>query len=99
MPTATLRKCRTSLPSIVGTLYGDPDELLKHARVVSEDELQENDFNLNIPRYVDTFDPEPLLKVHDALKSLGQAKSSFSQAEKELHSLLSKAGYGSVREC
>ena len=40
-------------------LYGDPDELLKHARVVGIDEIEENEFNLNIPRYVDTFEPEP----------------------------------------
>jgi type I restriction enzyme M protein len=40
-------------------LYGDPDELLKHARVVGFDEIEENEFNLSIPRYVDTFEPEP----------------------------------------
>lgn len=35
-------------------LYADPDELLKHARVVALDEIEENEFNLNIPRYVNT---------------------------------------------
>ena len=39
------------------------EELLKHARVVPIDEVQENDFNLNIPRYVDTFEPEPRIEV------------------------------------
>ena len=43
----------------LGALYGDADELLKHARVVGMDEIEENEFNLNIPRYVDTFEPEP----------------------------------------
>ena len=43
----------------LGALYGDPDELLKHARVVDIAEIEENEFNLNIPRYVDTFEPEP----------------------------------------
>jgi type I restriction enzyme M protein len=37
-------------------LYADPDELLKHARVVGLDEIEENEFNLNIPRYVDTWE-------------------------------------------
>ena len=37
-----------------------PDELIKHARVVELDEIEENEFNLNIPRYVDTFEPEPV---------------------------------------
>jgi type I restriction-modification system DNA methylase subunit len=40
-------------------LYADPDELLKHARVVGLDEVEENEFNLNIPRYVDTFEHRP----------------------------------------
>ena len=48
-------------------LYADPDELLKHARVVDMDEVEENEFNLNVPRYVDTFEPEPRMDVMEAL--------------------------------
>ncbi len=52
-------------------LYADPDELLKHARVVGLDEIEENEFNLNIPRYVDTYEPEPRVEgSKDALKAL-----------------------------
>lgn len=51
-------------------LYNDPDELLKHARVVLLDEITDNEFNLNIPRFVDTFEPEPRVEVKDALISL-----------------------------
>jgi type I restriction enzyme M protein len=83
----------------LSTLYGDPDELLKHARVVSYDEIKENDFNLNIPRYVDTFDPEPTLTVQDTLEALSRAQSSLDQKQKELMNLLEKAGYGTGREC
>jgi type I restriction enzyme M protein len=50
-------------------LYADPDELLKHARVVGIGEIEENEFNLNIPRYIDTFEPEPRVDVKDALKA------------------------------
>ena len=46
----------------LGAIYGDPDELLKHARVVGIGEIEENEFNLNIPRYVDTFEPEARCK-------------------------------------
>ncbi len=38
-------------------LYSDLDELTKHARVVDIDEVEENEFDLNVPRYVDTFEP------------------------------------------
>ncbi|MDD5706593.1 MAG: N-6 DNA methylase [Kiritimatiellae bacterium] len=74
-------------------LYADPDELLKHARVVGVDEIEENEFNLNIPRYVDTFEPEPRVEVKDALKALAEAERSVRDAETELGKLLKVAGY------
>ncbi|NLF19690.1 MAG: N-6 DNA methylase [Lentisphaerae bacterium] len=75
-------------------LYADPDELLKHARVVGLDEIAENEFNLNIPRYVDTFEPEPRIEVKDALKALAEAEAATKDAETHLYSLLTVAGYG-----
>lgn len=74
-------------------LYADPDELLKHARVVGLDEIEENEFNLNIPRYVDTFEPEPRIEVKDALKALTEAEDSARLAETKLQDLLKDAGY------
>ncbi|MFA7316299.1 MAG: N-6 DNA methylase [Sulfuricella sp.] len=83
----------------LGALYGNADELLKHARVVGIDEIQENDFNLNIPRYVDTFEPESRVVVTEALSSLRNAESSLRSAETELLSLLQKSGYVKVQPC
>jgi type I restriction enzyme M protein len=74
-------------------LYADPDELLKHARVVGLDEIEENEFNLNIPRYVDTFEFEPRVEVKDALKALREAEVAAKVAEAELQRLLSEVGY------
>jgi len=77
----------------LGALYGDPDELLKHARVVGIDEVEENEFNLNIPRYVDTFEPEPRVEVKDALKALRDAEGNLATAEANLLRLLQGTGY------
>jgi type I restriction enzyme M protein len=77
----------------LGALYGDPDELLKHARVVGTDEIEENEFNLNIPRYVDTFDPEPRIEVPDALKALRSAERALGSAEAALVKMLKGVGY------
>lgn len=74
-------------------LYADPDELLKHARVVGLDEIEENEFNLNVPRYVDTFEPEPVVPVSDALKALHDAEAAAKSAGHELKALLEAAGY------
>jgi len=80
----------------LGALYGDADELLKHARVVGIDEIEENEFNLNIPRYVDTFEPEPRIEVKEALVALRNIDMKASEAETILMSLLAKIGYGSL---
>jgi type I restriction enzyme M protein len=77
----------------LAALYADPDELLKHARVVCLDEIEENEFNLNIPRYVDTFEPEPHIDVEVALKALAEAENGAQGAERILSRLLRMAGY------
>jgi type I restriction enzyme M protein len=74
-------------------LYAIPDELLKHIRVASLEVIEDNEFNLNIPRYVDTFEPEPLIEVTDALKALRLADLNSKKAEAELSTLLKDAGY------
>lgn len=77
----------------LGALYGDADELLKHARVVGIDEIKENEFNLNIPRYVDTFEPEPRAEVKDAFAQLLASEQALNEAEKSLQQLLKAVGY------
>jgi type I restriction enzyme M protein len=77
----------------LGLLYGDADDLLKHARVVGIDEIEENEFNLNIPRYVDTFEPEPRLELKDALNALNTAELNVDTAQGELMKLLGRVGY------
>jgi type I restriction enzyme M protein len=74
-------------------LYAHPEELLKHARVVGLDEIEENEFNLNIPRYVDTFEPEPRVEVNDALKALDDAEAAAASADAALEKLLKSVGY------
>lgn len=66
---------------------------MKHARVVPSDEIHDNDFNLNIPRYVDTFEPEQRIEVGAALTALATANRSLGSAEQKLTTLLKGVGY------
>lgn len=77
----------------LAALYADASELLKHARVVNLSEIKENEFNLNIPRYVDTFEPEPRVEVKDALKALRDAEGEVKRAEINLAAMLRTVGY------
>ena len=76
-------------------LYSDPGELLKHARVVDMDEVEENEFNLNVPRYVDTFEPKPRMDVMEAISLVHDAEMARIEAERTLAAMLRKAGYAS----
>jgi type I restriction enzyme M protein len=83
----------TKVGAELTSLYANPDELLKHARLVGMDEIEENDCNLNIPRYVDTFEPEPRVEVKDALKALAGAEEQANSTRQSLLKMLQKIGY------
>ena len=74
-------------------LYADPAELAKHARVVEWSEIEENECNLNIPRYVDTFEPEEPVDVNTALAALDKAEAAKRTADQTLRLLLEEIGY------
>src|SRR5262249_45929630 len=74
-------------------IYADPAELAKHARVVEMAEIDENEFNLNIPRYADTFEPEEPIDVNQAVRELDEAEEERRKAESELRSQLKGVGY------
>ena len=77
----------------LAALYADPAALAKEARVVAVSEIAENEYNLNIPRYVDTFEPEEPIDVAAALNALDAAESARAAAEKTLRELLKGVGY------
>lgn len=66
---------------IVNT-YRNRESIEKYSSVVTLKEIEENDFNLNIPRYVDTFEEEEdvdLEQVSGEIKSLEQDLSETNQ--------------------
>ncbi|WP_372880286.1 N-6 DNA methylase [Psychromonas sp.] len=63
------------------------------ARWVSHGEIEENDFNLNIARYVQKPFEEEAITVEKALKDFQQKLASLEVAEQELEALLIKEGF------
>jgi type I restriction enzyme M protein len=62
----------TDIDKIIDT-YRNRKEIEKYSHVAPITEIEENDYNLNIPRYVDTFEEEEpidLKAVSDELKSI-----------------------------
>ncbi len=50
--------------------YRERKEVEKYAHVAEFDEVKENDFNLNIPRYVDTFEEEEPIDIDEVQKEI-----------------------------
>jgi type I restriction enzyme M protein len=73
-------------------ILNDPDEARRYFAVVDKAEIEENEFNLNLPRYVDTFEPETVVPLGDALKDLNEARRDADKAINSLASMLASAG-------
>jgi type I restriction enzyme M protein len=70
-------------------ILNDPDEARRYFAVVGQNEIEENEFNLNLPRYVDTFEPEKVVPLDEAITNLGNASKSAIDAQSTLQNNLS----------
>ena len=71
-------------------MFADPELRKRYFAIVDIDDIEENEFNLNIPRYVDTFEPEEQIDLKTAIKDFQKAISAENKVEKELKELLDK---------
>ncbi|ALV22234.1 type I restriction-modification system subunit M [Carnobacterium antarcticum] len=68
-----------NIEKVVST-YKERKTIEKYAHVASFEEIKENDFNLNIPRYVDTFeeeDPIDMVSIGKEIKEIRQEKQAL----------------------
>ena len=68
--------------------YKARKDVERYAHVASFDEIKENDFNLNIPRYVDTFVPEPPVDLKEVAADLHETNIEIEKTQKELVGML-----------
>lgn len=52
--------------------YNNRSDINKYSRKVSASEIEENDYNLNIPRYIDSFEPEEIPDAVQLAKELNE---------------------------
>lgn len=60
----------------------------KYAHVASLEEIKENGYNLNIPRYVDTFEEEEVAPLSEVAQELTQVRSEIEATSASLFKLL-----------
>ena len=68
--------------------FKNRNNIEKFSKKIAFSEIEENGFNLNIPRYIDTFEPEEIIPLGETLAELKQIDSEIMVAELNLASML-----------
>ena len=69
-------------------MFQTPELRQRYFSIVNMEELEENEFNLNIPRYVDTFEPEDEIDLTDAINGLKDTLENELKLNMELSKML-----------
>ena len=72
--------------------YKNREDVEKYAHKASLEEIKENDYNLNIPRYVDTFEEEEEIDLAEVQKLIDQDEKEIAELEKVIAGQLKLLG-------
>lgn len=81
------------LDKIIDT-FSARENVDKYAYVATADEIAENDYNLNIPRYVDTYEEEEEIDLMAVRKERTKLKADLADLEVQMEGYLQELGYG-----
>ena len=72
--------------------YTERVDVERFAYVASFEEIKGNDFNLNIPRYVDTFEEEELVDIEEVQGNIERIKAEIAAVEAQMAQYLKELG-------
>lgn len=75
------------------TTYRKRKTIDDYAHLVSFEQIKENDFNLNLPRYIDTFVEEDAIDIPTTQKEIEQIEAELKTVEKQMKSYLAELGF------
>jgi type I restriction enzyme M protein len=71
------------------TMFADPELRKRYFSIVDMNELEENEYNLNIPRFVDTFEPEEEIDLKETIAEYNLFVKSEVDTENKLTEIFS----------
>lgn len=83
---------KRDIEKIVST-YDSFKDVEKYARVIDLEELEENEFNLNVRRYVENGDEEEVIDVSAVWKELAQIEKERDVADKKVEQFIKELKY------
>ncbi len=72
--------------------YKTRNSLDKYSHLASFEEIEENDFNLNIPRYVDTFEEEEIVDIALTKTNIAKIESELIDVKAKMSGYLKELG-------
>ncbi|WP_374718039.1 type I restriction-modification system subunit M [Neobacillus sp.] len=72
--------------------YEKRETIVKYSYVATLDEIKENDYNLNIPRYVDTFEEEEPVDMEAVKNNIQNIKKELQEVEEQMEKFLKELG-------
>lgn len=72
--------------------YENHKEIEKYSHIATPDEIKENDYNLNIPRYVDTFEEEEPVDIEEVKTNISKLKKELVEVEDQMDKYLNELG-------
>lgn len=72
--------------------YASRAELDKYSHKATPEEIKENEYNLNIPRYVDTFEPEGEIDVAALQVEINKLEAELADVRKRMDGYLKELG-------
>lgn len=72
--------------------YKKRSEIEKYSHLATFNEIKENDFNLNIPRYVDTFEEEPEIDIAATQKRILELEQELAKTQSQMQEYLKELG-------
>lgn len=79
------------IEKIVNT-YTNREEIEKYSHKATLEEIEENDFNLNIPRYVDTFEEEEPIDLDEVVDELDRIDLEMEKIDAEIKKYCDELG-------
>ena len=88
----TQNKLRAEHINKIIETYRNRTEIEKYSHCATLQEIQDNDFNLNIPRYVDTFEEEEEIDIHAVMAEIKELEAKRAELDAEIEVYLKELG-------
>lgn len=82
----------SDIARIVSTYEARKEKEDKYSYRASRDEIRENDYNLNIPRYVDTFEEEELVDIDEVKRNIAGIEKELAKVQSQMSKYMKELG-------